>query len=153
MSLDDYWEAILDEWGEQGNMHAMWLPRTFREGRAVYMNCSHRASNFPIRQWFEISRYRTYRRTLESLRQLSPLRFGTISISTTARFLWVSISRRSMATHQAKAGAAGRTGNVLWTTAWMSPQESRAVELSMRMTLHYSSRNGCARSRCGDREG
>lgn len=36
MSLDEYWEAILNEWGEQGNMHAMWLPRTFREGRAVY---------------------------------------------------------------------------------------------------------------------
>lgn len=36
MSLDDYWNDIVSEWDEAGNMKAMWLPRTFRDGRALY---------------------------------------------------------------------------------------------------------------------
>ncbi|KJQ55756.1 hypothetical protein [Microbacterium sp. SA39] len=36
MSLDDYWNDIVSEWDEAGNMKAMWLPRAFRDGRALY---------------------------------------------------------------------------------------------------------------------
>lgn len=36
MTLDAYWDQIVAEWDEAGNMKAMWLPRAFREGRALY---------------------------------------------------------------------------------------------------------------------
>ncbi|OSP07308.1 hypothetical protein B7W94_08410 [Microbacterium sp. LEMMJ01] len=36
MSLDAYWADIVAEWDESGNMKASWLPRVFREGRALY---------------------------------------------------------------------------------------------------------------------
>lgn len=34
--LDDLWRDIVTEWDEQGTMRASWLPRVFREGRALY---------------------------------------------------------------------------------------------------------------------
>lgn len=36
MSLEDYWNDVVAEWDEAGMMKATWLPRAFREGRAMY---------------------------------------------------------------------------------------------------------------------
>lgn len=36
MRLEDYWNDVVSEWDEAGNMKATWLPRAFREGRALY---------------------------------------------------------------------------------------------------------------------
>lgn len=36
MSLEELWEDIVRDWDEQGMMKARWLPRVFREGRALY---------------------------------------------------------------------------------------------------------------------
>ncbi|WP_150115112.1 hypothetical protein [Microbacterium sp. CGR1] len=35
-SLDDYWNEIVTEWDESDHMKASWLPRAFRDGRALY---------------------------------------------------------------------------------------------------------------------
>lgn len=35
-NLEDYWKDIVAEWDEVGSMKATWLPRAFREGRAIY---------------------------------------------------------------------------------------------------------------------
>lgn len=53
MSLKTYWSEILREWDEQGNMNAMWLPRVFREGRAIY------TLSFPQGWWVDVNSSQT----------------------------------------------------------------------------------------------
>lgn len=36
ISLETLWRQVVEEWDEAGNMKARWLPRAFREGRAIY---------------------------------------------------------------------------------------------------------------------
>lgn len=47
--LDDLWRDIVEEWDRQGTMKASWLPRVFREGRALY------TLNFPAGWWVDIA--------------------------------------------------------------------------------------------------
>lgn len=53
IAFEEYWERVLAEWEEQGNMHAMWLPRTFREGRHVY------SIKFPKGWWVDVNSMHT----------------------------------------------------------------------------------------------
>mgnify|MGYP001570501407 CR=1 FL=1 len=47
--LDDLWRDIVTDWDGAGNMKASWLPRQFREGRALY------TLSFPQGWWIEIA--------------------------------------------------------------------------------------------------
>lgn len=62
IDLEDLWQRIFEEWDEQGNMHAMWLPRAFREGRAMY------TLRFPAGWWVDIHASET----LSALHDLFP---------------------------------------------------------------------------------
>lgn len=60
--LDEYWNAIVDEWDGGGSMRAQWLPSVFRDGRAVY------ALRFPQGWWIDI----TAIETISALHDLYP---------------------------------------------------------------------------------
>jgi hypothetical protein len=47
--LSDLWRDIVAEWEEAGDMATKWLPRAFREGRAMY------TLSFPIGSWIDIT--------------------------------------------------------------------------------------------------
>jgi hypothetical protein len=34
--LEQYWEMVVDDWDQAGTMRARWLPRAWRDGRALY---------------------------------------------------------------------------------------------------------------------
>ncbi|MEC5150576.1 hypothetical protein [Cryobacterium sp. GrIS_2_6] len=36
ISLDDYWAMVVTDWDQGGTMRARWLPKAWREGRAIY---------------------------------------------------------------------------------------------------------------------
>lgn len=49
VELDDLWDDIVSEWEQAGNMKASWLPRSFREGRAMF------TLEFPTGWWIDIT--------------------------------------------------------------------------------------------------
>lgn len=49
MTLDAYWAEIVAEWDESDHMKASWLPRVFRDGRALY------AIEYPEGWWIDAS--------------------------------------------------------------------------------------------------
>lgn len=49
MSLEDYWNEVVSEWDEAGKMKATWLPRAFREGRALY------TLQYPEGWWIDVT--------------------------------------------------------------------------------------------------
>lgn len=49
IALGDLWRDIVTEWDQNGTMKASWLPRQFREGRAIY------GLAFPIGWWIDIA--------------------------------------------------------------------------------------------------
>lgn len=59
--LEDLWRDVVAEWDEQGTMRASWLPRVFREGRAVY------TLSFPAGWWIDV----TATETIATLNDLS----------------------------------------------------------------------------------
>ena len=59
--LDDLWRDVVTEWDEAGMMKAIWLPRAFRDGRALY------TLSFPAGWWIDI----TASETMAALNQLS----------------------------------------------------------------------------------
>lgn len=59
--LDDLWRDVVTEWDEAGTMKASWLPRAFRDGRALY------TLSFPNGWWIDI----TASETMAALNELS----------------------------------------------------------------------------------
>lgn len=59
--LDDLWRDVVTEWDEVGTMKASWLPRAFRDGRALY------TLGFPDGWWIDI----TASETMAALNDLS----------------------------------------------------------------------------------
>jgi hypothetical protein len=47
--LEELWKQVVAEWDEAGNMKARWLPRAFREGRAMY------EISFPQGWWVDLT--------------------------------------------------------------------------------------------------
>ncbi|HEY5221592.1 MAG TPA: hypothetical protein VIJ18_00865 [Microbacteriaceae bacterium] len=47
--LDELWTKVVAEWDEAGNMKARWLPRAFRDGRAIF------DLSFPIGWWVDVN--------------------------------------------------------------------------------------------------
>lgn len=60
--LEEVWCDVVTDWDESGTMKASWLPRAFREGRAVY------ELSFPTGWWIDI----TAAETLAALRERFP---------------------------------------------------------------------------------
>lgn len=69
MPLDKLWRDIVSEWDEAGDMRARWLPRAFREGRALY------TLSFPAGWWIDI----TAVETLAAMRELFGDNWPTIN--------------------------------------------------------------------------
>ena len=61
VALDDLWRDVVSEWDQAGMMKASWLPRVFREGRAIY------TIDFPDGWWIDI----TASETISALAELS----------------------------------------------------------------------------------
>lgn len=53
ISLETLWRRVVRDWDENGSMDAMWLPRSFREGRAIY------ELEFPEGWWIDINSVET----------------------------------------------------------------------------------------------
>jgi hypothetical protein len=49
IALDDYWAMIVADWDHAGTMRARWLPRAWRDGRAIYR------LNYPTGWWVDIT--------------------------------------------------------------------------------------------------
>ncbi len=69
MHLDKLWDQVVAEWDEAGNMKATWLPRAFREGRALY------DLRFPDGWWVDVESTET----ISALNGLFPDGFPTAS--------------------------------------------------------------------------
>jgi hypothetical protein len=46
--LEQYWEMVVDDWDQAGTMRARWLPRAWRDGRALYR------VDYPTGWWVDI---------------------------------------------------------------------------------------------------
>ena len=47
--LDEYWALVVADWEEAGTMRARWLPKVWRDGRAIYQ------LNYPPGWWVDIT--------------------------------------------------------------------------------------------------
>ncbi|TFC63804.1 hypothetical protein [Cryobacterium sp. TMT2-4] len=47
--LEQYWNMVVADWDEAGTMRARWLPRAWRDGRAIYR------LNYPSGWWVDIT--------------------------------------------------------------------------------------------------
>jgi hypothetical protein len=46
--LEQYWDMVVDDWDQAGTMRARWLPRAWRDGRALYR------VDYPTGWWVDI---------------------------------------------------------------------------------------------------
>jgi len=46
--LEQYWDMVVDDWDQAGTMRARWLPRAWRDGRALYR------VDYPTGRWVDI---------------------------------------------------------------------------------------------------